>query len=115
MSAIFAEIKKGDKGSTIELVIQEPVDPSLPLGTKQPVVLNTYTTIQFEFENPLGKRLTPVTASIKNPPTGSDGIAIYTDNVGIFTLTNRWKVRPILTTGSGNNFRGSWYGFSVSD
>lgn len=115
MSAIFADIKKGDKGTTIELVIQKPTDPSQPLGTKEAVVLSAYATIQFEFENPNGKRLSLVTASIKNPPSGSDGIATYTDGVGIFTLTNRWKVRPVLTTGSGNIFKGSWVGFSVSD
>lgn len=115
MSAIFAEIKKGDKGSTIEIIIQKPVNPADPLGAKTPVQLDLYSTINFEFENPLGKKLTPVTASIKSMPTGADGVATYTDNVGIFTSTNRWKVRPILTTGSGSIFKGSWVGFSVSD
>lgn len=115
MSAIFAEIKKGDKGTTIEIVIQKPSDPALPLGAKIPVQLDLYSTIQFEFEQPSGKRMSPVTASIKSMPTGSDGVATYTDNTGIFTFTNRWKVRPILTTGSGSIFKGSWVGFSVSD
>lgn len=115
MSVIFADIKKGDKRSTIELIIEKPVDPALPLGAKTPVQLNLYQTIQFEFENPLGKRLDKVTASIKSPPTGSDGVATYIDTVGIFNMTNRWKVRPVLTTASGGEYKGSWYGFSVSD
>ncbi len=115
MSTILAEIKKGDKGTTIELVIQKPTDPAQPLGAKTPVQLNLYQTIQFEFEKPSGKRLDPVTASIKSPPVGADGVATYTDNTGIFTSTNRWKVRPILTTAGGSIFKGSWVGFSVSD
>jgi hypothetical protein len=115
MSSILAEIKKGDKGSTIEIVVQKPTDPALPLGAKSLVQLNLYSTIQFEFEQPSGKRLALVTASIKSMPVGADGIATYTDNTGIFTSTSRWKVRPVLTTGGGSIFKGSWIGFSVSD
>ena len=101
--------------TTIELVIQKPVDPAQPLGSKTPVQLSSYSTIQFEFEQPSGKRLSPVTASIKTTPLGLDGVATYTDNIGIFTSTSRWKVRPILRTSGGSIFKGSWVGFSVSD
>jgi len=115
MSTILAEIKKGDIGTTIELIIQKPTDPAQPLGAKTPVKLSDYSSLQFEFEKPSGKRLPPVTAQIKNPPDGVDGIATYTDSTGIFTSTVRWKVRPILGTLNGASFRGSWVGFSVSD
>lgn len=114
MSAILPDVKLGDIGTTIELTVQEPVDPAVPEGAKQATDLSNYTIFQFEFERPRGKRNDKVTATIKNG-AGTDGILTYTTTTAYFNLENRWKVRAILTTVSGNKFHGSWVGFSVSD
>lgn len=114
MSAITSTVKIGNIGTVFEATVLEPITPSDPDGAKQAVDLANYVTYQYEFEKPNGRRLTLVNAMIKNG-AGGDGILTWTDNVGIFDVTRRWKYRPILTTATGSLFKGTWIGFTVGD
>ena len=114
MSGILPTVKVGDIGTIFDITVVEPADPLVPDGTKRAVNLTGYNTFNFEFEKPNGRKLTAVTATVKNG-SGTDGILTYVDNVGIFDTNRRWKVRPILNKTDGTKFHGTWIGFTVGD
>ena len=83
-------------------------------GAEVPYDLTGSNLQQLEIQDPNGKRLTPINATIVNPP-GTDGLLTYTDNTGIFTIAGRWQVRGIVGYATGAKFYGSWHGFTVAE
>ena len=100
-------IRIGNVGTVIVCTITKVVN-----NVETAVNVSGATLVQIELQKPNGERLTPITASFLT--TGVDGKIWYTDNTGIFTVSGRWKVRGISTTGSVI-LQGSWYGFSVDE
>lgn len=112
MSTLVPSVKIGNIRTVLNCTITEETgqDPVV----RSPVDLSNSTLVEMEFEKPDGSRLDKVTATIKTPP-GADGVIEYTDTVGIFDVTSRWKVRGVVTFSDGGFFSGTWTGFIVSD
>jgi len=81
-------------------------------GVETAVDVSGTSAVQIEVQKPDGEVLTPFVATFVTD--GINGEITYTDNVGIFDVSHRWKMRGIAITGS-TILKGSWFGFTVDE
>ena len=100
-------IRVGNIGTLLVCTVTKIVN-----GVEQVVDLSGTTSVKIEIQKPNGERLTALTATFLTD--GIDGKIQYTDNIGIFDVVGRWKIRGIAITGSVF-LQGSWFGFTVDE
>jgi len=119
MVNIIPDIKVGNLGTKLRVRItkvQDSIPPDQITGDpsqREPVDLSTATNVWVELEKPKGNRVPLLVAIIVGDPTL--GLIEHDDNVGLFDVDGRWKIRGLAKFDTGNLFKGTWTGFRVSD
>lgn len=118
MVNIIPDIKVGNIGTKLRVRITKVKDTIAPEDVKgdeserEPVDLGLSQIVWIELEVPKGKRKPLLVATIIDSPSG---LIEYVDNIGIWDVDGRWKIRGIVQFVSGSLFKGTWTGFMVGD
>ena len=118
MVNIIPDIKVGNIGTKLRVRItkvKDSIPPDQITGDpseREPVNLSTATATFVELEKPRGNRVPLLVATIIDE---IQGIIEFDDNVGLFDVDGRWKIRGIAQFDTGNLFKGTWTGFLVGD
>lgn len=118
MVNIIPDIKIGNIGTRLRVRLTKIKDSIAPEDVKgeeserEPVNLLTAQTTWIELEVPKGKRKPLLVATIID---AQNGLIEYIDNIGIWDVDGRWKIRGIVQFATGNKFKGTWTGFMVGD
>ena len=118
MVNIIPDIKVGNLGTKLRVritKIRDDIPPSEITGDedqREPVDLTTATDTFIELEKPKGNRVPLLVAIIID---AVNGLIEHDDNIGVFDVDGRWKIRGVAEFDTGNKFKGTWTGFRVSD
>jgi len=118
MVNIIPDIKIGNLGTKLRVRITKIRDDVLPSeitgdeDQREPVDLTTATDTFIELEKPKGNRVPLLVAIIID---AVNGLIEHDDNIGVFDVDGRWKIRGVAEFDTGNKFKGTWTGFRVSD
>lgn len=118
MVNIIPDIKVGNLGTKLRVQItkvKDDIPPDQITGDpsqREPVDLTTATSTFIALEKPKGNRVPLLVAVIID---AVNGFIEHDDNVGVFDVDGRWKIRGVVQFDTGNKFQGTWTGFRVSD
>ncbi len=118
MVNIIPDIKVGNTGTRLRVRItkvKDDIPPDQITGDpdqREPVDLRTADETFVILEQPKGRRLPPLPATIIDD---INGLIEHVDTAGVFTVDGRWKIRGTVIFDSGNQFKGTWTGFLVGD
>lgn len=108
-SALMGTPRVGDRGTILIATVYDNQNGTLVL-----LDLTSYTTLQMDIENESGAITgSPFTAVLSGPAVNGQ-VKYQTSSVtSLFTTPGAWRYRPIITSGTGNQYRGSWVLFNV--